>query len=133
MCPSTKEFKKVLGLIEFFDEEIEKCRRANAYFAGTVMIGAAIEAILLAMTYTLSDEELKNIISKVKEKFKKELSCDRKKWALDDLIKIAITCGWIPYKGAEDPDEGALGDWLLNYVKEIRNFIHPGKWLNKDS
>ena len=96
------------------------------------MIGAAIEAILLAIAYTLSDEELKNMVPKIKEKFKKELSYDLKKWALDDLIKIAITCEWIPYNGAEDPEEGELGDWLLNYVKEMRNFIHPGKWLNKE-
>ena len=38
----------------------------------------------------------------------------------------------IPFSGVEKPSRSVLlGDWLLNYVKELRNWIHPGKKIRE--
>jgi len=45
-------------------------------------------------------------------------------WLLTTFILLLLL---IPYKNATEPKNGELGDWLLNFLKEFRNWIHPGK------
>jgi hypothetical protein len=130
-----KDEKSLLSIIEGYQKEAEKCRGANAYLAGCVMLGAALEASLLAMAkcYTEEVEQTKTFSSK------KEPNLD--KWNLIDHLKVARELNWIPSKlwldkiareSGIDPDEalknGDLG-YFADVVREIRDMLHPGRYL----
>ena len=50
---------------------------------------------------------------------------------MNALLRVAFEMEWLEYRGAEEPEEGALGDWLLNVVREVRNWVHPGKKIRE--
>jgi len=125
-------FDFLLRLMNFYRNEADKCGRAGAYFAGCIVLGAAIEASLLAM------------VKCYPEKVKKTKTYQRKNQPpydlnLYDLLKIAIELGWIPSKLPLDKTartSGLTSDYALSkgdvgyfvdVAREIRNLVHPGK------
>lgn len=120
------DLQKYLGVLW---REIERCEEARAYLAGCIIAAAFLEALLLSVTDLFPEETEKAIKSLCKKKMlhKKEIV----KYGLKELLLISFEAGWIPYKGTEEPEKGELGDWLLNYVRELRNWIHPGKKIRE--
>ena len=123
-----KQFQKLNELIAEIEKEIEKCESARAYLAGCILIGAALESLLLAVVDIYPDE-VKNAIAEINKQEKKKIKFKPLSWGLGLLIEIAIKCNWFPYKGTQGPEEGEIGDWLTKYVKELRDFVHPGRVL----
>lgn len=135
MCLIEKDEKFLLSIIESYQEEAEKCRGANAYLAGSVMLGAALEASLLGMAKCYTEE-----VKKTKTySSKKEPNLD--KWNLIDHLKVARKLDWIPSElplnkvareSGIDPDEalkyGDLG-YFADVMREIRDMLHPGRYL----
>lgn len=117
------DFNMLQKLIGDLLMEADKCASVQAYLAACVLLGSALEAMLLAMV-SLFPEEVGKVISGAEFK---NLGRNPKSWNLHDLLIVSFKTGWIPFKDTKDPDQGELGDWLLNYVKELRNLIHPGK------
>ncbi|MBX6422635.1 hypothetical protein [Thermosulfurimonas sp. F29] len=116
------KFEELQKLIEKLLEEANKCASVQAYLAGCIVLGSALEAMLLAMVDVFPEEVQKALKNLPNIKY-----TDPRYWSLSDLLQIAFKIGWIPFKDIDDPDQGDLGDWLLNYVKELRNLVHPGK------
>jgi hypothetical protein len=130
-----KDEEFLLSIIEGYQKEAEKCRGADAYLAGCVMLGAALEASLLAMAKCYADEvkQTKTYSSK------KEPNLDN--WNLIDHLKVARELNWIPPKlpldkiareSGIDPEDalknGDLG-YFADVVREIRDMLHPGMYL----
>jgi len=120
------QFKDLIRLFNKFHKEAEKCFECKAYLATCVIAAAELEAMLLVVA-DLFESETKEAIKKLKLKQK-----DITKFGLYNLLQIAFKAGWIPFSGVEKPSKSVLlGDWLLNYVKELRNWIHPGKKIRE--
>jgi len=94
------------------------------------MVGALLEAVLLSMI-DMYPKEAETAIQKLSKssrtKIYTKIYQDPRRLTLNDLLYISFGAGWIPYKNATEPKNGELGDWLLNFVKEFRNWVHPGK------
>lgn len=119
------QFNNLLKYISHLYKELDKCESAEVYLAGCFTLGAVLEGILLAMVKCYP-EEVEQAVKALNAKTEK-VSGPPENWSLTILLKVSFAAGWIPFKGTNDPDQGELGDWLLNYVKEPRNMIHPGR------
>ncbi len=112
----------------FYKREAEKCYDAKAYFPGCILIGAALEGILLAtincFSYLVPDTKT---APRKKGKIKKlEL------WKLQELLSVARELNWLP-SGLSPEDEwdtarAEIGDYL-EVVRQIRNLIHPIRYV----
>src|SRR6266849_4210438 len=80
------EFKAILRLVREYHREAVRCENAKVYLAGCVMVGAALEAALLAMVH-LSGPAVESAGltgKKVKGAPKHVL-----KWSLAELVRTA--------------------------------------------
>lgn len=123
--PTEARFNYLLKYLDQLHEELDKCESAGAYYAGCFTLGTILEGMLLAMVKCYPDE-VEQALKALSAKGERIVG-PPEDWSLAALLKVSFEAGWIPFKGTDDPEQGELGDWLLNYVKELRNLIHPGK------
>jgi len=127
---SEDQFKHLRTYISKLSREVEKCGTSKAYLAGVIMAGALLEAVLLSFA-TIYEDEVEKARKRLNKKCKRKLGSDPLHWGLQDLLYISFEAGWIPFNNATDPKDREIGDWALNYVKELRNWVHPGKKIKK--
>jgi hypothetical protein len=120
---------KLGELLNGYIAEMEKCGRAGAYLAGCVMAPSALEAVLLAKVNLELLDEKRKLSKRFKEKLRKKSLV---RLTLGELIKAAREAGWFPFVPDEEIErnlrKAKIGN-LMEVVKEIRNMLHPGKWL----
>lgn len=122
-----EQFRRLLKLAEVYVKEAERCAEIRCHHAACVMVGAALEAGLLAAACVF-EEELRT--AGAGPTGKTPLG-----WTLDQLINVAITMGWLPSRLGEgteglDPFEhGEVGD-VVEFVQYVRNLAaHPGRHI----
>jgi hypothetical protein len=108
-----------------YHNEAEKCASVRAYYAACVMIGAALEAMLLQMC-DLFEDEVAQAVLKLPRKPKGSIE----HWGLDDLIEIAVAVGWLPTRRGLDLAEPGIGE-LAHLIRRLRNLSHPGVHLRE--
>src|SRR5262245_16824194 len=88
------QFGEILRLQRFYHRESQKCEAAKAYLSGCVMLGAALEAGLLAMAHCFAEEvaSCKGVPRAKRHGVVKPLL----KWKLSELLRVAKTLGWLP-------------------------------------
>ncbi|MHB2027021.1 MAG: hypothetical protein ACYCPQ_10395 [Elusimicrobiota bacterium] len=101
--------------------EAWSCLEAGAYLASTVMMGAILEALLLARINKLTDKS-PVFASKCAPKDKTSgKTRSLQDWTLNSYIDVAHDLGWI---GKASRDIGVV-------LRDYRNFIHPEKELSQ--
>lgn len=121
------EFKKILRLREFYYCEARICQDAQAYIAGCVMLGAALEANLVAMV-AIFQNDVATCKSLPHGKRRQPLL----QWGLGKLLRVANELGWLPaypIDGTPDPKDWSIGAHA-QVVRILRNLVHPGRYLN---
>ena len=118
-------------------EEAKKCYDNDCYIASLIMYGAALEAILLSLCFCYQDQARRAIKQLSLQKIiKNRLKRSGKKRGMllelsfEDLIKIAEYLNWLPLKDRVDQD--SLVEDYVRLVKEVRNLVHPARWLKPD-
>lgn len=122
------EQKELLRLQLFYWREALRCEKAKAYLAGCVMLGSALEALLMNMVDLYADEvEKTGRIPKSKNKAKPLL-----KWDLAELLSVAKATGWLPSALDLSDDwnwrKAKVGDYA-EVVRMMRNLTHPARYL----
>jgi hypothetical protein len=121
------EISNRLGkLATFYNRQARKCSNARAYFAASVMQAAALEAALQALCFLFPNEVKRTSIYQ-RKKFKRKRS-KALDFTLYELIKIAEECAWFPSKYVVWGGKRATLAGFSHEIRELRNFIHPGKW-----
>ena len=100
--------------------EAWNCIDAKAYLAATVMMGALLEALLLARINRLADKS-PVFASKCAPKDKAGKTRLLQEWTLNSYIDVAHDLRWI---GKASRDIGVV-------LRDYRNFIHPEKELSQ--
>jgi hypothetical protein len=117
------QFGELMRLCLLYRREANKSVDAKAYLAGCVMIGAALEAALLAMCHCYSDEIPEKLIPKQKNGKAKHLL----DWIFFQLLRVARECGWLParldLREQWDPKRANIGDYAI-VLKDMRNLVH---------
>jgi hypothetical protein len=123
-----EQYNEVIRLSRAYYREAHRCRDGKAYLAGCVMMGAALEASLLAFVDCYIDEALCSPIVPTKKGKTKPLV----EWSLLQLLAVAKERGWLPSGlsfGKEWEDKKAqIGDWS-EVLRQFRNLIHPARHM----
>src|SRR5580698_8935574 len=86
------EEKELWRLNRFYWKEAQRCEEAKAYLAGCVMLGSALENILMLMISLYHDDaDRTGKVPLVKGKSKPLI-----KWDLAELLRVAKAAGWLP-------------------------------------
>lgn len=135
--PSSDEY---LAIKAVYTMQSTRCGNAGAYFAACVCLGSVLEANLLAMAKCFPEEVEKS------QTYRKKKNPRLEDWFLNDLLKLAIDLKWIPCSvpsvelgkairtsGLSPDDALARGDlgYFADWVREIRNAVHPSNYLRK--
>lgn len=96
-------------------DEAERCLSVGAFSAAVVMVGSALEAVLLDALLVDPKRTLATEAAKGKDP-------DLRRWHLPALIDVAAERGLLK-KGA---------DKLSEWIKDHRNLVHPGRMLRED-
>lgn len=108
-----------------YRREATKCETSKAYLVGCAAIGAALEALLLAMIHIYSSEvEGAGLAVKTKGKAKQLLE-----WRLHEMIEVAVKMNWLPLTSKRAKSIGAYA----HQVRQIRNLLHPARYLQDHS
>lgn len=102
-------------------EETKSCMRAGAHLAATVMMGALLEALLLARINSLNDKSQLFKLKCIPIDKKTGKAMPLQQWTLQDYIDSSYEMGWIA-KSAKD---------VGNVLRDYRNFVHPAKELSE--
>jgi hypothetical protein len=125
---SEDEEKELWRLNRFYWKEAKRCKEAKAYLAGCVMLGSALENILILMI-SVHDEDADRT-GKVPLKGLKPKPI--LKWDLVELLRVAKAAGWLP--AGLRPGEGwnsrkaRVGDYA-ELARTMRNLAHPARYL----
>lgn len=123
-----EQYNEVVRLARTYHREALRCRDGKAYLAGCVMMGAALEASLLAFVNCYPDEALCSTVAPTKGGITKPLA----HWSLAELLAVAKERGWLPSALSLDEEwndkKAQIGDYT-EVLREIRNLIHPARHM----
>lgn len=120
---SEDQFEGLMRLCRLYRREAQKSANGKAYLAACVMLGAALEADLLAICNCYSDEIPEKLIPKKKNGKPKHLL----DWSFFQLLRVARHCKWLK-SGLEletdwDRKKARIGDYAI-VLKDFRNLVH---------
>ncbi len=119
-------FNEIIRLSRQYYREAKKCRDAEAFLGGCVMIGAAFEALLLSFANVYPDEASNSTAAPRKKGAVKPLI----EWSLANLITVAKEQNWLPSALLADEDwndaKAQIGDYS-EIIRDIRNLVHPAR------
>jgi hypothetical protein len=127
-----EEERGLYRLSHFYWRQALRCEEAKAYLAGSVMLGSALEAMLMLMVNIYPDEaEATGALPHRKGKILPLID-----WDLGQLIKAAKAAGWLPSGLDLDAKwstrKAKVGDYA-EVCRMVRNLAHPGSYLKHHS
>jgi hypothetical protein len=127
---SEEEEKEFYRLHKLYWREARRCEKAEAYLAGCVMLGAALEGLLIIMVNCYPDEAEATGQAPMKKGQLKPLL----EWSLADLLRIAKAADWLPSSLNLNDDwssrKARIGDYA-EVVRMVRNLIHPARFCHE--
>jgi hypothetical protein len=125
---TNEEEKELLRLQRFYWKEAIRCEDGKAYLAGCLMLGSALETLLILLINLDAEEaEKTGKIPTLKGRQKPLL-----KWDLAELLAVAKAASWLPSALDLDDDwnwrKAKIGDYA-EVVRMMRNLAHPARYL----
>jgi hypothetical protein len=125
---SDEEERELHRLSSYYWKEALRCEEAKAYLAGCVMLGSALETLLMLMVDAYGEEVKATGMIPMRDG--KPLPLLR--WDLGQLLKAAKAAGWLP-SGLNPSDEWStrkakVGDYA-EVSRMTRNLAHPGRYV----
>lgn len=125
---SEEKEREMWRLYRYYLREAERCEKSDSYLAGCIMLGSALEALLMIMTYTYPEDAISTGLLPQKNGKVKPLS----DWNLSELLKVAKKTNWLPAALRLSDDwssqKALVGDYA-EVIRLIRNLAHPGNYL----
>lgn len=131
--PQHKQYKKTISketqLMNKYYSEFKNCYKNKLYLPAVVMLGAAFESLLISKIIQVKI----NIQEKINNLYDNKIinSKDLYKLTLQDLIRLSSSLHLIPT--IEYKEKIFFLDRMSDYIKNARNFVHPGKMLKTDN
>ncbi|MCR1347053.1 hypothetical protein NRY68_14935 [Acidithiobacillus ferrooxidans] len=119
------QVRELYRLYRFYWQEARRCEKSKAYLAGCLMLGSALETLLMLMINVYPDVVINTGKTPTKGGRPKPLF----KWTLSELLDVAKTVGWLP--SALDNEWSSKKAKIGDYAEEsrqIRNLIHPARY-----
>ncbi|MFD0724751.1 hypothetical protein [Lysobacter brunescens] len=110
--------------VKRYEAEARVASAAGAYTAAIVLLGAALEGLLLLRCFRSKTKAIK-IARDLPRQIRPSKPEVFEKWTLDALINVCLNAGWLPVIKTADLEVYPAG--LAQRLREIRNYVHPGK------
>jgi len=125
---SDDEERELYRLSRLYWKEALRCEEAKAFLAGSVLLGSALETLLILMVNCYTEEaELTGLIP-----MRKKVGRPLLEWDLADLLRVAKAANWLPSGltlGADwDRRKAKVGDYA-EVVRIVRNLVHPARYV----
>jgi hypothetical protein len=124
---SDEEASEFWRLYRLYWREAEQCEKVKAYLAGCVMLGSALESLLIIMVDCYSEEAEASGQAPMKKGQVKPLL----EWTLADLLRVAKATNWLPSSLNLDDEwnnrKARIGDYA-EVVRMVRNLAHPARY-----
>jgi hypothetical protein len=125
---SDEEERELWRLSTAYWKEALKCEEVKAFLAGSVMLGSALETLLILMVNCYPEEAQRTGLVPRKKGVERPLLT----WGLADLLKVAKAANWLPsgltLGGDWDRRKGKVGDYA-EVVRTVRNLVHPARYV----
>ena len=126
---SEEEERELRQLSGYYWKEALRCEEAKAYLAGCVMLGSALETLLMLMVDGYADEVEATGTVPILRNGK---SLPLLRWNLSQLLKAAKAAGWLP-SGLDTSEKWStrkakVGDYAEMF-RIVRNLAHPGRYV----
>lgn len=115
-------------LYKYYRREAKRCQKAKAHLAGCVMLGSAIETLLMLIVNVYSEEA--DATEAVPTKHNKPVPL--LKWNLTQLLAVAKKADWLPSNLNVGEDnwstrKAKVGDYA-EITRMLRNLAHPARY-----
>lgn len=117
--PKSIADQTLLGVLNFWNAEYQKCAGAGAFLASVVLLGAMLEAALYLAICKHPEKANKSPTAPKQNDRVKPFN----KWTLSEMINVACALGWV------GSDVKKLNDLLRDY----RNCIHPRELMKENN
>jgi hypothetical protein len=119
---------ELLRLATIYHEQANACRKEGARLASCLMLGATVEAMLIAVINLFSDEVRPVAIEK-------KLNLEELlRWDFGKLLDVVKAAKLLPEKLNLHPkmDPRPVKDPVpTDKIREVRNLVHPGRYLRE--
>lgn len=119
-----KEFQR---LSRYYWKEAVRCEEAKAYLAGCVMLGSALETLLVLMVNCFPEEAAATGQLPTRNRKAKPLP----DWSLSELLGVGKAACWLPagltLGEGWNRRKARIGDHA-ELVRVVRNLIHPARY-----
>ena len=123
------EAKDLYRITTYYWKEARRCEEAGAYLAACVLIGSALEAMLMLVVY-VSDEEA---LATGKIQTVGSEAAELRRLDLTQLLAVAKAAEWLPSSkqadGSTKRKRKQIGD-LAIVIRDVRNLVHPGRYVS---
>jgi hypothetical protein len=125
---SEEQEKELYRLSRYYWKEALRCEESKAYLAGSIILGSALETMLMLIVNIYADEaEATEMLPRRNNKPR-----DLIDWDLGQLLKVAKAAGWLP-SALELTDDWSnrkakIGDYA-EVTRMVRNLVHPGYFV----
>jgi hypothetical protein len=120
--------RELYRLSRFYWKEALRCEKAKVFLAGSVMLGSALETLLLLMVNVYAEEAERTGCVPMRKGVAQPLM----QWTLADLLKVAKAANWLPsglnLKDGWDSRKAKVGDYA-EVVRMVRNLVHPARYV----
>jgi hypothetical protein len=119
-----------------YEVEAKAAARAKAYTAAVVLLGAAVEGMLIVRCLNSRRKAAQVAAALPRGKRPKEESAPST-WRFETLIEVCLRAGWLPAVDLRSVTVLPVG--LAHTIRQMRNFVHPGKaaterpWIEVDA
>jgi hypothetical protein len=122
-----EEEKEFYRLHSYYWREALRCEKARAYLAGCIMLGSALETLLILMVNVYPEEAGQTGKTPTKKGKQKPLI----DWDLAEALQVAKAAHWLPsaldLKDEWSSRKALIGDYA-EVVRMIRNLAHPARY-----
>lgn len=110
------------------EEEASRAASAKAYTAGVILIGAALEGLLLIRCLRSKQKAIR-AAGTLSRRQRPLPSDDPTKWKFETLISTCLSAGWLPRISTEYAQYAPAS--LADILRNMRNLVHPGRCMRE--
>jgi hypothetical protein len=119
-----------------YEGEAKAAAGAKAYTAAVILLGAAVEGMLIVRCLN-SRRKARQVATELPRAKRPKEGSAPSSWRFETLIEVCLQAGWLP--AVDLRSVSVLPDGLAHTIRQMRNFVHPGKaaterpWIEVDA
>lgn len=114
----------IRDIVVRYEGDATRAAIANAYSAAVILLGAAIEGLLL-LRCLRSNKKAARVARKLPKRTRPKNLNDPTTWKFETLIEVCFQAGWLPPVSTSLAKYKSEG--LAHVIREMRNYVHPGR------